>query len=114
MPAAVSDRPPRKGPISRYFMPLKAFSSGFEDSAPSLSLSVEAAGCAVWVVSPGFAAFAAFDCRSGLTWAITVEANKIAKLTSKTKRATKDGCLRKVSGAMFKSSPEEVDNYAMV
>jgi hypothetical protein len=48
---------------------LKAFSSGLEDSAVSESLSVGDADGVVWVVSAGFDALAAFDCRSGLVWA---------------------------------------------
>src|SRR5579864_518259 len=104
MPAAVSDRPPRNGPIRRYFIPLKGFSSGFDDSAASLSLSAVPAvwaGCPVWVVCTGLTAF---DCRSGLVCARTPVAKKIENVITKTNRAIRDAGLQKLSGDMFKLS----------
>ena len=70
MPAAVSDRPPRNGPTSRYFIPLKAFSSGLDSSlslSPVFGEAVAVSGVAE--LCAGWAALAAFDCRSGLVCA---------------------------------------------
>src|ERR1039458_7313046 len=44
IPAAVSERPPRKGPIERYFIPLKSGSPSFFSSLSSWADGVEAAG----------------------------------------------------------------------
>src|SRR5579871_144731 len=92
MPAAVSDRPPRNGPIRRYFIPLNALSSGFAESEFSSSAALGAlaacAGCAAW------AGFTAFDCRSGFVCALAPLAesnNMIVKM----KHTTDEG-LRKV------------------
>lgn len=106
MPAAVSDRPPRKGPINRYFIPLKIFSSGLEDSAASVPLSVEgaacAAGCEVCAAGDGFTAF---DCRSGLACECAPLVKELANATAKNNRANRDACLQKLSEPMFKVSP---------
>src|SRR5450759_3227983 len=102
MPAAVSDLPPRKGPIRRYFIPLKAFSSGLEDSAASELLSGVVGGWAGWVVCSGFTAL---DCRSCLAWACAAVANNVENVTAKTNRTMRDAFLRKLSGPMVKVSP---------
>ena len=114
MPADVSDRPPRQGPISRYFIPLKAFSSGLEDSAVSESTSVGDADDVVCVASLGFAAVAAFDCRSGLVWACTAVVNEIKRESAKTNRGARDALLRMLSGPMFKVLRGRSGQLAMV
>src|ERR1039458_4954570 len=44
MPAAVSERPPRKGPIERYFMPLNSGSPSFLSSLSFFADGSDAAG----------------------------------------------------------------------
>src|ERR1035437_8746227 len=102
MPAAVSDLPPRKGPIRRYFIPLKAFSSGLEDSSAAELLSGGAVGWAGWVVCTGVTAL---DCRSGLAWACAAVANNVENVTANRIRAMRDAFLRELSGPMVKVSP---------
>src|SRR5579863_9528304 len=106
MPAAVSDRPPRKGPIKRYFIPLKAFSSGFEDSPLSESLAPGAAVCPVGLAGAGFAAF---DCRSGFVWPAAETTKEIARVTARTKLAKRGSNLRKRSRPMLSPGKEVND-----
>jgi hypothetical protein len=79
----------------RYFIPLKAFSSGFESA-----LSESAAGAAGWAVAAGFAAL---DGRSGLAWAFADIAAK--SVTAKTNGAKSGAFTRSLSGPMFGLSP---------
>src|ERR1700722_13951362 len=66
MPAAVSDLPPRNGPIMRYFIPLNSLSSGLPDSLSDGGFSLDA-----FSVDDGAdcVGLTAFDCRSGLVCA---------------------------------------------
>src|ERR1700747_1264082 len=104
MPEAVSERPPRNGPISRYFIPLKAFSSGLESSfSLSVSLTLEASAlCAVGALCAGCADLAAFDCRSGLVCAFAATKQKVVRKRARIKRAAHDALLRKLCEPMVR------------
>src|ERR1700722_4862847 len=54
IPPAVSHPPPRKGPISRYFIPLKGFSSGLVESEPESPEFGSAASAVAGFVSFAF------------------------------------------------------------
>ena len=102
MPAAVSDRPPRNGPIIRYFIPLKAFSSGL-DSSLSVSLSLEAAAlCAVGAVCAGCADLAALDCRSGLVCAFAAIKQKVVRKRARINRTADDALQRMLCAPMVR------------
>src|ERR1700722_15318639 len=66
MPAAVSDLPPRNGPIMRYFIPLNSLSSGLPDSLSEGEFSLDAFSVDAGADGVGLTAF---DCRSGFVCA---------------------------------------------
>src|SRR5579872_1562829 len=110
MPAAVRERPPRNGPIIRYFMPLKTFSSGLEDSSESSSFlpSVVVAALAAWFDCGASAAVAAFDCRSGLACAsaaIEKSVKSVRKIAVEIERAALVALLRRKSWPICRLSP---------
>src|ERR1700686_3894202 len=113
MPAAVNDRPPRKGPIIRYFIPWKGFSSGLGVSEVWASPSSGAAGLPTSVLCDGLTAF---DCRSGLAWARARDVTRTMNVAAKTNRAANNEFLRKLCGqTMFKVlSGEEMGNLHML
>src|SRR5215470_11453588 len=100
MPAAVSERPPRKGPIIRYFIPLNAFSSGLASSFSALAtFGAFVEFCTEGAFWAGWVGLAALDCRSGLVCANAVFKQKLAR-QMKAKRA--NGALgRTGSGPMI-------------
>src|SRR5215469_10640389 len=83
MPAAVNDRPPRKGPIRRYCIPLNGFSSGLVASGSAFGDFCSAVLEDFGVSAVGLLAF---DCRSGLACA-TLTALKINNKVSEKKKA---------------------------
>src|SRR5215469_13523152 len=86
MPAAVNDRPPRKGPISRYWSPLNGFSSGLVSSGPVLGDFCSAALGGFDVSAAGLIAFdwrSVFTCATLTTAGITKKVSEPEKATSK-------------------------------
>src|SRR5580704_12295951 len=113
MPAAVSERPPRNGPIILYFIPLKAFSSGLDDSA--FSPSAVFAASAVWGVGVVFSGFTALDCRSGFACASTpMTVRKMRNEIAQNRRTVNEAFLRKLSRPISADLREDVNNLSMV
>src|SRR5579864_4862521 len=103
MPAAVSDRPPRNGPTKRYFIPLKAFSSGLDSSLSlSVALGEAAALCDDGAVCADCADLAALDCRSGLVCACAATRQNATRKKLTIKRAGDDALHRKLCGPMVR------------
>ena len=98
----------------RYFIPLKAFSSGLVVSVASASPSPEQPACAASVCCDGFTAF---DWRSGLACAKASSGKQGNEVTVKTNRVDeqRDSCEGCLEPTMFKVfSGEEIGNLHMV
>src|SRR5215471_9542963 len=105
MPAAVRERPPRKGPIILYFIPLNAFSSGLASSfSPFAAFGALVGFCIEGAFWAGCVGLAALDCRSGLVWATGVIRQKFASRQMRVTRA-KGALGRTGSEPMIMCSP---------
>src|ERR1039458_5269111 len=78
IPAAVSERPPRKGPITRYFMPLNSGSPSFFSSLSSLIEGADAAGAP-------FCAVSHLRLRSFCWEKVSVAGNRVSKASKATR-----------------------------